>query len=149
MYDHHFSNFGRPPIPDDLCKDSASRHKLFRRRGFLKVFTIYGHGGHLGQWTVTILAICRSPNLRMLQMKFEQHWPRGFRGEVVWKSQHLPYTNIWCPYKCIGKQHWPHRKKVKRHCTTIILAILVDLLSRMSCAKIQPKGILGSGEEDF
>ena len=23
MYDHHFSNFGRPPFPDDLCKDSA------------------------------------------------------------------------------------------------------------------------------
>ena len=24
---------------------------------FFKVFTIYGHGGHLGQWTATILAI--------------------------------------------------------------------------------------------
>ena len=23
MYDHHFSNFGRPLIPDDLYKDSA------------------------------------------------------------------------------------------------------------------------------
>ena len=23
MYDHHFSNFGRPPVPDDVCKDSA------------------------------------------------------------------------------------------------------------------------------
>ena len=23
MYDLHFSNFGRPPVPDDLCKDSA------------------------------------------------------------------------------------------------------------------------------
>ena len=23
MYDHYFSNFGRHPIPDDLCKDSA------------------------------------------------------------------------------------------------------------------------------
>ena len=48
MYDHHFSNFGRPPVPDDLCKDSAPRHPLFWRR-FLKVFTIYGHGDHLGQ----------------------------------------------------------------------------------------------------
>ena len=23
MYDHHFNNFGRPPVPDDLCKNSA------------------------------------------------------------------------------------------------------------------------------
>ena len=23
MYDHYFSNFGSPPIPDDICKDSA------------------------------------------------------------------------------------------------------------------------------
>ena len=49
----------------------------------LKVFNIYGHGGHLGQWTATVSAIFRSPNLRRLHMKFEQHWPRGFRGEVV------------------------------------------------------------------
>ena len=82
MYDHHFSNFGRPPVPDDLCKDSAPRHPQFWRRRFLKVFTIYD-GGHLGQRTMTILAIFRSPNLRRLNMKFEQHWPRGFRGEVV------------------------------------------------------------------
>ena len=24
MYDHYFSNFGRPPVPDDLRKDSAT-----------------------------------------------------------------------------------------------------------------------------
>ena len=32
---------------------------------------------------------------------------------------------------------------------TILLATLVDLLFQMICAKIQPQGILGSGEEDF
>ena len=32
---------------------------------------------------------------------------------------------------------------------TFILAILVDLPSLMTYAKIQPQGILGSGEEDF
>ena len=90
MYDHHFSNFGRPPIPDDLCKDSAPRNPLFWRRRFLKVFTIYGHGGHLGKRTMTILAIFHSPAPRRLHMKFEQHWPRGFRGEVVRNSQHFP-----------------------------------------------------------
>ena len=52
-------------------------------------------------------------------------------------------------YKSIGKQTWPRHKKVKCQCTTIILATLVDLLSPMICAKIQPQGILGSGEEDF
>ena len=82
MYDLYFSNFGRPPVPDDLCKDSASWHPRFWRR-FLKVFTIYGHGGHLGQWTATILAIFHFPAPRRRHMKFEQHWPKGSRGEVV------------------------------------------------------------------
>ena len=71
IYNIYFSNFGRPPVPDDLCKDSVPRHPRFWRRRFLKVFTIYGHGGLLGQWTATILAIFRSPNLRRLHMKFE------------------------------------------------------------------------------
>ena len=43
----------------------------------------------------------------------------------------------------------PCRKKVKRQRTTNLLAILVDLPSSMIPAKVQPQGILGSGEEDF
>ena len=91
MYDHYFSNFGRPPVSDDICKGSAIRHPQFWRTRFLKVF----------------------------------------------------------PYKCIGKQTWPCRKKVKCQYTTFILAILVDLPSLMTHVKIQPQGILRSGEEDF
>ena len=34
-----FSNFGRPPIPNDSCKGSAQRHSRFWRRRFLKVCT--------------------------------------------------------------------------------------------------------------
>ena len=83
MYDNSFSKVGRHPVPDNSCKGSAPRHSRFWRRRFLKVFTIYGHGGHLGQRTVTILAIFCSPTLRRLHMKFEQNWPRGSRGEVV------------------------------------------------------------------
>ena len=49
----------------------------------------------------------------------------------------------------MGKQTWPCRKKVKRQCTTILLAILVDLPSPMIPAKVQLQGILGSGGEDF
>ena len=29
MYDHHFSNFGILPVPDDLCKESAIWHPQF------------------------------------------------------------------------------------------------------------------------
>ena len=149
MYDN-FSNFGWPPVPDDICKDSAASHPRFwrirflnvffpckcirkltwpcrkkvkcqcmtiilatlvdplspmiyaniqpqsilgSRRRFIKVFTIYGHGAHLGQQTVTILAIFCSPYLRRLHMKFEQNWTRGSRGEVVWNSEHFSHTN--------------------------------------------------------
>ena len=142
MYDHHFSHFGRPPIPDDLCKDSAWRHPLFWRRSFLKVFTIYGHGSHLSEWTATILAKFYSPAPRRLQMKFEHHWPRGFRGEVVWNFQHFSHTNVWRLYKCIGKKTWPRHKKVKCQCTTIILATLVDLPSPKIMQRFSPKASL-------
>ena len=40
---HYFSNFGRPPVSDDICKDSATRHPRFWRRRFLKVFPIQMH----------------------------------------------------------------------------------------------------------
>ena len=70
MYNNYFSSFGRPLIIDNLCEDSAPRHPWFWRRRFLKVFTICGHGGYLGQQTKTILAIFHSPNLRRLHMKF-------------------------------------------------------------------------------
>ena len=92
-YDNSFTNVGRPPVLDDSCQGSAHRHSRFWRRRFLKVFTIYGRGGHLGQRTVTILAIFCSPTLRRLHMKFEQNWPRGSRGEVVWNSGHFSHTN--------------------------------------------------------
>ena len=64
----------------------------------------------------------------------------GFGEEDFWR---------YFPYKCIGKQTWACRKKVKRQRTTILLAILVDLPSPVIPAKVQPQGILGSGEEDF
>ena len=40
-------------------------------------------------------------------------------------------------------------KKVKCQHRTIILAILVDLLSPIICAKIRAQGLFGYGEEDF
>ena len=89
MYDNYF---GRPPVPDDICKDSATSHPRFLENKIFKCFF---------------------------------------------------------PYKCIRKQTWPCRKKVKCQCMTIILATLVDPLSPMIYANIQPQSILGSREEDF
>ena len=77
-------------------------------------------------------------------MKFEQKRTGSFPIQTTF----FP-NKLWSSYKCTGKQTWPHHKKVKRQCTTIILANLVDLPSPMICANIQPQGILGSGEEDF
>ena len=46
MYDHYFSNFGRAPVSDDICKDVKVQPKGilgFGEQDFLKVFTIQMH----------------------------------------------------------------------------------------------------------
>ena len=50
---------------------------------FLRFFTIYGHGGHLGHVTWTIYINFCSPFPRRLHIKFGFDWPSGFRGEDV------------------------------------------------------------------
>ena len=53
-------------------------------KDFLKVFTIYGNGDHLGHVTWTIYTNFRSPFPRRLHIKFGFDWPSGFfRGEDV------------------------------------------------------------------
>ena len=47
------------------------------------VFTIYGHGGHLGHVTSTIGINFGLPIIRSLHMKFEFNWSSGFRGKHV------------------------------------------------------------------
>ena len=95
MYDQHFSNLGRSPIPNNLCKVLAPRHPRFWIRRLLKVFTIYEHGGHLSPWTTIILAIFHSPAPKRLHMKFEQHWQEASEEKL------FEILNIF-PYKCIG-----------------------------------------------
>ena len=51
-----------------------------------EVFTIYGHGGHLGHVTMTIWTTFHSPDPWRLHMKFCYNWPNSFRGEVVWNQ---------------------------------------------------------------
>ena len=50
---------------------------------FFKVFTIYGHGGHLGHVTWTIYINFLSPLPRRLHIKFGFDWPSVFRGEDI------------------------------------------------------------------
>ena len=64
-------------------KFRGNRPARFWRRRFLKVFTIYGHGGHLGHVTWTFYINFRSPFPRRLHIKFGFDWPSGFRGEDV------------------------------------------------------------------
>ena len=71
----------------------ASSAFWFQRRLFFKVFTIYGHGGHLCHVTRTVWTNFRSPPHPppppipwRFHMKFNFDWPSGFWGEDVLKS---------------------------------------------------------------
>ena len=46
------------------------------------VFTIYGHGGHLGHVTSTIYINILSHFPRRIHMNFGIDWPSGFREDV-------------------------------------------------------------------
>ena len=56
---------------------------------------------------------------------------------------YMAHTNAWGSKSDLGG------KMVQCQHRTIILAILVDLLSPIICAKIRAQGLFGSGEEDF
>ena len=49
--------------------------------GFLRVFTIYGHGGHLGHVTQMPRTKYHSPFPRRLHIKFDFDRPSGFGEE--------------------------------------------------------------------
>ena len=48
-----------------------------------KIFTIYGHGGHLGHVTCAFYINFLSHFPRRIHMKFGIDWKIGFRGEIV------------------------------------------------------------------
>ena len=72
--------------------ESPMLHTTFRgnppagsgEEDFWRVFTIYGHGGHLGHVTKMPRTNFRSPYTRRLHIKFGFDWPSGFREEEVW-----------------------------------------------------------------
>ena len=49
-----------------------------REEDIYRVFTIYGHGGHLGHVTSTFGINFGLPIIRSLHMKFVLNWPSGF-----------------------------------------------------------------------
>ena len=51
-------------------------------RRFLRVFTIYGRGGHLGHVTQVPRTNFRSPYPRRLHIKFCFDWPSGFGEDL-------------------------------------------------------------------
>ena len=59
------------------------RGNRFMRRRFLKVFTIYGSGSHLGHVTWAIYTNLGSPFQRRLHIKFGFYSPSSFGGEDV------------------------------------------------------------------
>ena len=58
-------------------------YSQFWGRSFVKDFTIYGDGGHLGNVTLTIFTNFRSPFQGMFFMKFDYEWPSGFIEEDI------------------------------------------------------------------
>ena len=115
MYDHYFSNFGRPPVPDDLCKDSAPKHPW-------------------SPWSTN------RDHFSNLLFPLPKEAPYEIWAKLAKRLQRRSCLKFWTffPYKCIRKQTWPYRKKVKSQCTTIILAILVSLPFPMICATRGP-----------
>ena len=51
---HNLNNLGSTRIDNATYQVSRSSVNWFWRRRFFKVFTIYGHGGHLGHVTRTV-----------------------------------------------------------------------------------------------
>ena len=51
---HHLNKLGSTRAPNVAYQVSRSSAFWFWRRRFFKVFTIYGHGGHLGHVTWTV-----------------------------------------------------------------------------------------------
>ena len=141
IYDIYFSNFGRPPVPDGLCKDSAIRRPRFWRRRFFKGFY------HIWAWRPSWSK--KRNHFSNLSFPQPKEAPCEIWAKLAQRLQRRSRLKFWTffPYKCIRKQNWPYRKKVKCQCTTIILATLVDLLFPMTYVKIQPQGILGFGED--
>ena len=80
-----WTNYDGPKAP--MLHTKAQGHWPFGsgEEDFWRVFTIYGHGGHLRHVTQTPQTNFRSPIPLRLHMKFGFDWPSGFGEEDLWK----------------------------------------------------------------
>ena len=62
-------------------KFHENRHADSGEEDFIVLFTIYGHGGHLGHVTRFSQSNFHSPYTWMLYLKFHFDWPSSFREE--------------------------------------------------------------------
>ena len=62
------------PVPDATYQVLLKSVQQFQRRRFLRVFTIYGHGSHLGHVTLTIYTKIDSLFQRIPHIKFGFDW---------------------------------------------------------------------------
>ena len=90
-----WTNLVGPITPMLHTKFQGHRPSGSGEEDFLRVFTIYGRGGHLGHVTKTIWTNFRSPFLSSLRMKYEFNWPSSFRGEDVWKCWQTTDDRRW------------------------------------------------------
>ena len=80
---HNLNNFGSTPIHNTTYQVSRSLVYWFWRRRFFKVFTIYGHGGHVGHVTQLICINFHSHSPSSFHMNFESKSPNCFSGKQV------------------------------------------------------------------
>ena len=92
-------------VPSAAYQATGPLALWFQRRRFLKVFTIYGHGGYLGHVTQMPCTNFHSPYPVRLHMKFGLGWLSGFL-----RRRHLKCVDVgptwmddgtWLYYKLI------------------------------------------------
>ena len=82
------NKFGSTHAPDATYQVSRSSAFWFWRRRFFEVFTINGHGGHLGHVTMTIWTKFRFPHPKEALYEIWLQSAMWFRGEDIWKCWH-------------------------------------------------------------
>ena len=87
-------------------KFRGNRPSGSREEDCWRVFTIYGHGGHLGHVTWTPQTNFRSPIPWRLHMKFGVNQPSGF-GEDVWKCWQTDIQTTALPYDKLTNEPSP------------------------------------------
>ena len=98
---HHLNNLGSTWVTDATYIVPRPLVHWFWRRRFLKVFTIYRHGGHLGHVTKLTCTNFHSHSPISFHMNFGFKWPACF-----WEKQVLILKSEW-PLAKVKKWPWP------------------------------------------